>query len=132
VYIETGAGTRFVGQHDARLQPDGTISVFDNASVSGRVLPSRAEVVRPDPASRTVSLVRSYRHPHGLLSTSMGNLQVLPDGHALVCWGIVPYVSEYSGPDPPSGGVRRPPLALIAPHWTQFDGVTSTPVSVAS
>ena len=35
------------------------------------------------------------------------------------------YVSVYSGPEPPSGGVRRPPLAVIAPHWTQFDGVTS-------
>ena len=41
-------------------------------------------------------------------------------------------VSVYSGPEPPSGGVSRPPLAVIAPHWTQFDGVTSTPVSVAS
>ena len=35
-------------------------------------------------------------------------------------------MSVYSGPEPPSGGVRRPPLALIAPHWTQFDGFTST------
>jgi hypothetical protein len=26
----------------------------------------------------------------------------------------------YSGPSPPSGGVSRPPLAVIAPHWTQF------------
>ena len=32
----------------------------------------------------------------------------------------------YSGPEPPSGGVSRPPLAVIAPHWTQFDGVTFT------
>src|SRR5689334_4016974 len=36
------------------------------------------------------------------------------------------YVSVYSGPAPPSGGVRRPPLAVIAPHWTQFEGVTMT------
>ena len=34
------------------------------------------------------------------------------------------HVSVYSGPAPPSGGVSRPPLAVIAPHWTQFDGVT--------
>ena len=34
------------------------------------------------------------------------------------------YVSVYSGPLPPSGGVRRPPLAVIAPHWTQFDGAS--------
>ena len=33
-----------------------------------------------------------------------------------------PHVSVYSGPEPPSGGVRRPPFAVIAPHWTQFDG----------
>ena len=33
-------------------------------------------------------------------------------------------MSVYSGPQPPSGGVRRPPLAVMAPHWTQFDGVT--------
>ncbi len=32
----------------------------------------------------------------------------------------------YSGPEPPSGGVSRPPFAVIAPHWTQFDGVIST------
>ena len=36
------------------------------------------------------------------------------------------YVRWYSGPEPPSGGVRRPPFAVIAPHWTQFDGVTCT------
>ncbi len=36
------------------------------------------------------------------------------------------YVSVYSGPLPPSGGVRRPPLAVIAPHWTQFEGASFT------
>ena len=35
-------------------------------------------------------------------------------------------VSWYSGPSPPSGRVSRPPLAVIAPHCTQFDGVTCT------
>ena len=30
----------------------------------------------------------------------------------------------YIGPSPPSGGVSRPPLAVIAPHCTQFDGFT--------
>ena len=32
----------------------------------------------------------------------------------------------YSGPEPPSGGVRRPPFAVIAPHCTQFDGLSRT------
>ena len=37
-----------------------------------------------------------------------------------------PQVSVYSGPEPPSGGVRRPPFAVIAPHWTQFEGLSLT------
>ena len=39
---------------------------------------------------------------------------------------LIAYVSVYSGPEPPSGGVRRPPRAVIAPHWTQLDGVSFT------
>ena len=35
-------------------------------------------------------------------------------------------VTVYSGPLPPSGGVSLPPLAVIAPHWTQLDGFTLT------
>src|SRR5262245_1066850 len=46
--------------------------------------------------------------------------------------GLVPQTSLYSGPDPPSGGVSRPPFAVIAPHWTQFDGVTCTASPVHS
>ena len=34
--------------------------------------------------------------------------------------GCGPQVFWYSGPSPPSGGVSRPPLAVIAPHWTQL------------
>src|SRR5205085_91532 len=40
--------------------------------------------------------------------------------------------SLYSGPEPPSGGVSRPPFAVMAPHWTQFDAVTCTAPSVHS
>src|SRR5439155_1780757 len=45
---------------------------------------------------------------------------------AAAAGGPAVYVSVYSGPEPPSGGVRRPPFAVIAPHCTQFDGVTLT------
>ena len=41
------------------------------------------------------------------------------------------HVSWYSGPSPPSGSVNRPPLAVIAPHWTQLEAVTWTSTSVA-
>src|SRR3954454_7666924 len=40
-------------------------------------------------------------------------------------------VSWYSGPSPPSGSVSRPPLAVVPPHWTQFEAVTWTSTSAA-
>ncbi|MFL5885098.1 MAG: arylsulfotransferase family protein [Thermoleophilaceae bacterium] len=91
------AGTRFIGQHDARLLADGTISVFDNASTSGRVLPSRALVLRPDLSGRTLSVVHAYRHPRGLGANSQGNVQVLPGGDTFVGWGgSIPYFTQFS------------------------------------
>jgi hypothetical protein len=37
-------------------------------------------------------------------------------------WGrrLDDYKIVYSGPSPPSGGVKRPPFAVIAPHCTQL------------
>lgn len=88
------SGARFVGQHDARLQPDGTISVFDNGSMSSAVRPSRAMILKP--SGGTLQVVRSYRHPRRLGANSQGNVEILPDGHAFVGWGgSIPYFSEF-------------------------------------
>ena len=38
----------------------------------------------------------------------------------VACQGGPGYVMVYSGPSPPSGGVSRPPRAVIAPHCTQL------------
>jgi hypothetical protein len=43
-----------------------------------------------------------------------------PDAAAPRTRAELAYVFWYSGPSPPSGVVNRPPLAVIAPHWTQF------------
>ena len=42
------------------------------------------------------TLVREYTHPEKPLSTSQGNLQVLPNGNVFVGWGSEPFVSEFS------------------------------------
>ena len=49
-----------------------------------------------------------------------------PVAATVTCGARPSHVTVYSGPLPPSGGVRRPPLAVIAPHWTQFDGASFT------
>jgi hypothetical protein len=45
----------------------------------------------------TASLLAAYPAPipRGLLTSSQGNLQILPKSNVLVGWGMNPYVSEY-------------------------------------
>ena len=91
-----GPGVRFAWQHDARRQPDGTITVFDNGAAPPVEKFSRVLVIRADPKTRRATLVRTYRHPRRLLSPFEGNAQFLPDGHVVVGWGGWPYVTEFA------------------------------------
>ena len=91
-----GPGVRFAWQHDARRQPDGTLTLYDNVAdkeVKGRS--SRVLVLRLDEKSGRASLVRSYEHPGRLLATTQGNAQFLPGGHVFVGWGAQPYFTEF-------------------------------------
>ena len=92
-----GRGAHFAWQHDPRLHPDGTLSLFDNgASRPAKNVHSRALVLRLDTRRRTARLVHSYAHRPELLSTSQGNTQVLPDGHVFVGWGSNDYFTEFA------------------------------------
>jgi Arylsulfotransferase (ASST) len=87
-----GPGATFALQHDARRQPDGTLSIFDDGEAPGT---SRAIALRLDETAMTATLERELRQPQGLLATSQGNMQVLPDGHTFVGWGSLPRFSEF-------------------------------------
>ena len=93
-----GDGVRFAWQHDARRQPDGTITLFDNESMPKVGEHSRVLRLAVDEAARRVTLVKALTHPEGLLVSAEGNAQALPNGHTLVGWGIGRRVSEL-GPD---------------------------------
>ena len=94
-------GTGMAYQHDARWQPDHTITVFDDGAVPKKHSQSRAIRLAIDWAHLTVHLVgRDVRTPP-LLTGSQGNDQVLPNGDSFVSWGEVPYFTEFS----PSGQV---------------------------
>jgi Arylsulfotransferase (ASST) len=94
--FEMGPGTRTVSQHDARRQRDGTITIFDNGAPPQVHEQSRGIVVDPDMDGMRATLVREFTHPKKLLSTSQGNMQVLPNGNVFVGWGSEPHSSEYS------------------------------------
>jgi hypothetical protein len=90
-----GPGTAFAWQHDARRQPDGTLTLYDNAAEPKTNELSRVLVLDVDTATHQATLVRSYSHPKRLLAGSQGNAQFLPNGHVLVGWGEQPYVTEF-------------------------------------
>jgi predicted lipoprotein with Yx(FWY)xxD motif len=97
-----GTGAAFSWQHDARLLPGGEISLFDDHCCAfGQPIPqpppsSRGLVLKLDSAAKTATVVASYPHSPPLSVPSQGDLQILPDGHAFVGWGQLPYYSEYT------------------------------------
>jgi len=94
--FEMGYGTRTAFQHDARRHEDGTITVFDNGAHPQVHQQSRAILVELDEEEMSATLLRAYSSPEGLLATSQGNAQLLPDADVFVGWGSQPFISEFS------------------------------------
>jgi hypothetical protein len=88
------AASPFSGQHDARLLPDGTITVFDDESFTGRA--PRAVQYRIDGVTRTATLLRSLSDPEITASSCCGSARLTADGDWLVSWGGDPTFGEYA------------------------------------
>ncbi|GAB3765376.1 hypothetical protein FB382_002125 [Nocardioides ginsengisegetis] len=133
----------FCAQHDARILPDGHLTLFDNGSrkdTTGPVAPQTADMC-PDPANpgarkarpqtrvveyaldevnHTARLVRSFV-PTGRYAPFAGNAQRLDDGTTLVGWSASqdstgatpPFVSEVPQAGPES-------WSLTAPGWFSY------------
>ncbi len=89
-----GLGASPAWQHDAREQPDGTISFFDNGASPKVHSQSRVIVLALDFTHMTAKLVSGFNHSRPLLAPSQGDYQPLPDGDWFVGWGQDPYFSE--------------------------------------
>jgi Arylsulfotransferase (ASST) len=94
-----GPGTSFAWQHDARMQANGTITIFDDEASPAEAKQSRAIRIRLDLATHTATLAQS--DTDGTLAISQGNVQLLGNGDLLVGWGSVPRITEFS----PSGAI---------------------------
>ncbi|MDQ4126657.1 MAG: arylsulfotransferase family protein [Actinomycetota bacterium] len=99
--FEMGPGTPFAYQHDARRQPGGTITIFDNGTtvfedgVPTAVEESRGIELELDEQQMSAVLVREYTHPDKQFAHAGGNLQRLPNGNVLIGWGRAPVFSEF-------------------------------------
>jgi hypothetical protein len=80
------------GQHDARLRPNGTLTVYDNGTNMGR--PPRAVRYRVEPEKRTATLLEAVDHDDVSASGFAGGTQKLRGGNWVTCWGGSPLVTE--------------------------------------
>ena len=84
------------GQHDARAQPDGTVSVHDNGTFGHKRLP-RVVRYRINPRARTARLVQRIADKRVGHSYCCGNAQRLTGGRWLVDWGATSIIEELTG-----------------------------------
>jgi hypothetical protein len=113
-------------QHDARPNPDGTLSVFDNGAAGATVTHrTRGEVFSLDETAMTAKLVRAYPAPPKVESTSQGSFRLLPNGDWFAGWGDQPEYTEFT-PDgkvvydvkfPTTNGIINSYRAIKVP-WT--------------
>jgi len=112
--FKMGPGTVPAWQHDARQQPDGAITFFDNGATPVVHPQSRAIELTLDTANMTATLVRRYEHSNPLVAGSQGNVQTLSNGDWMVGWGQAGYLSEVN----PTGGVLF--NAHLPPGWESY------------
>jgi len=94
--FKLGPGATFYWQHDARWEPGGLISLFDNGSSPPEEKQSRGLLLDPNTTTHTVTLVKAFTNPaRTLLASSQGDLVSLDDGNWLMGYGGLPDFTEY-------------------------------------
>lgn len=151
--FKMGAGTSFAYQHDAVMQSNGTLTLFDDGGGPPRVHRySRGLRLSLNMKKMTASVVRSYNHPPPIASAFEGGEQALSGGDTFVGWGQQPYFTEFNSSGQatfdahftaPSGSYRayrfnwsgqpsRPPALAgaagsdgIVKLWASWNGATT-------
>jgi hypothetical protein len=96
---DSGVGPGFGGQHDARLLPDGTVSLHDNGTGRGRA--PRAVRYAIDPVARTATLVEQVTDSTVSTSLCCGSARRLPGGDWVMSWGGGSVVTELAATNTP-------------------------------
>jgi hypothetical protein len=82
------------GQHDPRLQSDGTVTIHDNGTNLGR--PPRAVRYAIDEEAKTARLVESVSDPNVTSSFCCGSARRSASGSWLMSWGGNSIVTEFA------------------------------------
>ena len=90
----------FSGQHDARLQPDGSLTVHDNGTRANR--PPRALRFTIDTSTKTATEVEQVTDPRAPTSGYFGSVEKVTGGDWVMQWGGNDFMTELN-----SQGVPR-------------------------
>ena len=82
------------GQHDARILPDGTLTLHDNETGSG--LPPRAVRYAIDETAGTATQLESIEDPDIPTAGCCGSARLSPTGNWLISWGQRSQVTEFA------------------------------------
>lgn len=103
--LSDGRATNFAYQHHARFVDDSytELTFYDNHAMHPssptpgcEVDCSRGVRVRLDFDAMTAELVHELYHPVGVQAWAQGGYQSLPGGGALISWGTVPALTEFT------------------------------------
>jgi Arylsulfotransferase (ASST) len=130
--ITLGPGVQFEWQHDARLLPDGTLTVFDNASSPEQKEQSRGLNISIDVPAQSSTVRASCTHTPPLLANSQGNMQQLAGGNWFVGWGDQGQFTEFA----PDGTMLfdasfAKPAQTYRAYRADWEGHPTQPPSVA-
>jgi hypothetical protein len=126
-------GTNFKWQHDARLQPNGTLTVFDDgAGYTTNARQSRGLRIRLNFKKRRAVPVRAYNAHPPQLALSRGSMQVLPDNDVFIGWGEAPSFSQFGRQGRQLFiGSFAAPFRAYRTYRYQWWGQPTTPPSIA-
>lgn len=94
--FQLGKGVKFSWQHDANVQPNNVITLFDDEAGPEEGPRSRALILNVDETAMKVTLAKSYEHrTPSLLAFSQGSVQVLPNTDLFVGWGAEPWYTQF-------------------------------------
>lgn len=102
--LNDGNATNFAFQHDARFTDDdeAQITLFDNHAMhitsptSGCTKNcTRALRIALDYDAMEVRLVSQFYHPQSVQAWAQGGYHLLPNGNAIIGWGVVPAMTEF-------------------------------------
>jgi len=102
--LSDGRATNFGYQHDARFVDDSMteLTLFDNHAMKfSAVTPgcqekcSRGLRLRLDYVNMTAEVVSEFWHPQSVQTWAEGGYHLLPNGHVMMGWGVVPSFTEH-------------------------------------